>query len=154
MKYKIVCILFIIVFYIIVGNVYYENMSNNNKPYLIWLEKSLLWETDYILNDLLKNKYREIIVDLNDNITNNNNIINNNIIVFSSNSKKYNQIFPIVKKLKPKLIIHLSDEGTDGRGITNIYLNLSNYCKLYTRQYYHHNYDYSLCKKKIYYFYH
>lgn len=91
---KIILFLCIIIICIIISNLINENY-NNNLPNIIWINNRNkdAWETDYILNNILKNKYRKQIFDINDNILNNN--INNNIIVFSSNNISYNKILEI-----------------------------------------------------------
>ena len=61
----------------------------------------------------------------------NSEFIGKNIIVFSSNPTPYNIIEPIIKFMKPLIIVHLSDE----HGTKPEYNFLANYTKLLLRQY-------------------
>lgn len=87
------------------------------------------WEKDYIAIDLLKNFNINYI---NINYLKNNTINSyDNILIFSSNDISYEEIDKIVDRIKPIIIIHLSDEW----GYNEKYLELSKKTNLYLRQY-------------------
>lgn len=92
------------------------------------------WEKDYI-HELLSNlTYDTIYVDrgnLTDRLPKENEIVNNNILLFSSNIYKFEQIKKIILRLKPLVIIHLSDEF----GMSPEYSVLASYTKLLLHQY-------------------
>src|SRR4029078_597870 len=94
----------------------------------------------FILNELLpKYDVIEIKKFTKDIITAiSSHLINKNIFVFTSNIHNYDEIYNIVSYLKPKIIIHLSDEW----GNKAQFQNLANYCQLLIRQ---HNHNYSVC---------
>ena len=105
------------------------------------------WEKQYLFQDLLPYEHELItfskfwkpypnIPGFKRRLKNIEDIINNNIFIFSSNKNSYENVFEIVKFIKPNVIIHLSDEW----GGKNDYQYLSNYTNLLLRQYYHPNY--------------
>ena len=63
--------------------------------------------------------------------------IGNNILIFSSNTFPYHVIVPIIMHIRPKVVIHLSDEW----GRTPEFNDIAYCTKLYFRQYHHANYD-------------
>ena len=78
--------------------------------YLVIPDKKL-WENQYILGDLFKEYNNQIIRyqkirDLNKEI----NKISGCVFIFSSNFHKFKPVLKIVKQIKPKIIVHLSDE--------------------------------------------
>ena len=88
----------------------------------------------YVEQDILINKlYQEY------------DIINNNILVFSSNIYTFNQILNLILRIKPIIIIHLSDEW----GYTPEYTQLALYTKLLLHQYHNKNYPYNNYKNII-----
>jgi len=124
----------------------------------LFYESNCYWEIDYITKTLLKGvEYELKFFDTQEirnienfknieNIENKKDIIGNNILVFGSNSEfpsnndlKDYKIFKTVEYLKPKIIIHLSDEWGNKPAL-NL---LSNYTSLLLRQYSHPNYPIS-----------
>lgn len=95
----------------------------------IALEKGL-WETDFLLNELLPKG--EVVYDIN---------LRSDILVFISRVHSYRQILNIVEKTKPKIIICLSDELISEN--LNDFNQLGNYCDLFLRQYHHPQYTYT-----------
>lgn len=104
----------------------YENCSN--------------WEKDFITKELLSDNKTIYIEKYNKSVINSidSNIIDNNIFVFTSNVHNYNEILDMVLYLKPKIIIHLSDEW----GTKPEFQKLANHTKLLIRQHYHSSYNY------------
>lgn len=99
------------------------------------------WEKDYI-QELFGNINCDIIFikldKLNDKLEKEDEIINNNILVFSSNIHTFDKIRNIVLKIKPIIIVHLSDEW----GNKPEYTNLASYTKLLLHQYHFNHYPY------------
>jgi hypothetical protein len=96
------------------------------------------WEIDFFKNDIFNNslykfKINFILFNNNNNIKINNNIENNIIIV--NDGVPYNFVENMIKKLKPLVIFHLSDEF----GRNNKYYNL--YSK-YNIKLLFHNYNF------------
>jgi len=106
------------------------------------------WEKDYIA-ELFSNINYDIIHILPENIINKfekeNEIINNNILVFSSNVYTFIEILNIVLRIKPKIIVHLSDEW----GNKPEYTNLAKYTKLLLHQHHFNHYSYNNYKNII-----
>jgi len=100
------------------------------------------WEKDYI-QELFSNLTYEIIYVLPEQLTNKldeeEDIINNNILVFSSNTYKYEQIKNIVLRIKPLIIVNLSDEF----GTRPQYTHLASHTKLLLHQYHFNHYPYN-----------
>jgi hypothetical protein len=61
------------------------------------------------------------------------------VIIFTSNLIKFEEIKELVKLIKPRIIVHLSDEVGDKPE----YNELGNMCELYLRQYNHRHYSYT-----------
>jgi hypothetical protein len=100
------------------------------------------WEKDYIRELFSNVKYDIIYIDskiLKNKLENEDKIINNNILVFSSNEYKYNEILNIVLRIKPIIIVHLSDEW----GNKPEYTHLAAYTKILLHQHHHINYPYN-----------
>ena len=108
---------------------------------LFYLENNT-WEYDFIINDLLRN------IDIDIEIINPSNIlsianqkeyIEKNIIVIN-NFCKFEEVYYVVKNLRPIITFYLSDEfGTNPNMVI-----LDKYTKLLFRQYNHKNYNYNL----------
>ena len=99
------------------------------------------WEKDYIMELFNKINYDIISVIpevLKDKLDEEDKIINNNILVFSSNVYTFDQILNIVLRIKPIIIVHLSDEW----GNKPEYTKLASYTKLLLHQYHFNNYPY------------
>jgi len=99
------------------------------------------WEKDYIQELFVNLNYEIVYVEkeqLQNNLEKEDEIINNNILVFSSNVYTFEQILKVVLRLKPLIIVHLSDEtGTKPR-----YTHLASYTKLLLHQYHFNHYPY------------
>lgn len=102
--------------------------------------KDDIWETDYIIESILpidKTKISIFVPCFNIKS------IGNNFDVFVYNCRKHSfvDILDIVKKIQPKIIIHLSDEYYyENLGIYN---SLSDHCQLFLRQHHHPGYEYN-----------
>jgi hypothetical protein len=105
------------------------------------------WERQFLLDDLLKPYYNKKKIIYEDELgfnldflkrkqINVDDIKNNNIFVFSSNKNKFEDIYYLVKEIKPKIIIHLSDEW----GTNENFQSLARHTGLLLRQYHHHKY--------------
>ena len=108
-----------------------------------------VWEYDFILNDILPNDRvkKEYFLSLED--------IRNtcetfDVFVYSSRDPQnypwgyiptYEEVLECVLKIKPKIIINLSDEFIHED--LQEHNNLGNYCELFLRQYHHYNYSYT-----------
>ena len=106
------------------------------------------WEKHYIRELFGNIQYDIINVDhqLFDNkLDKEDEIVNNNILVFSSNAYQYKQILNFVLRVKPLIIIHLSDEW----GRTPNYTHLAAHTKLFLHQYHSNNYPYNNYKNVI-----
>ena len=68
-----------------------------------------------------------------------NSIVNNNILVFSSNVYTFDEILQIVLRIKPLIIVHLSDEW----GTKLEYTHLAAFTKLLLHQHHFNNYPYN-----------
>lgn len=100
--------------------------------------KEASWEKDYICKEIFSGiKTREYsteqLLDVN---TFSEELQHNNILAFSSNSIFYEEALNLAKQLKPKIIVHLSDEY----GTRNIYQKLSKHTSLLLRQHNHFGY--------------
>jgi GR25 family glycosyltransferase involved in LPS biosynthesis len=97
------------------------------------------WEKDYILNTLLPRRFNKRIHNFSlDNINIPNSV---DVFVFNCREVLYESVFEVVKKIKPKIIICLSDEYIfENKDIFN---NLGNYCKLFIRNYTYSTYTYT-----------
>ena len=107
----------------------YHNYASWEKDYIIELFNIINFDIIYLESEILKNK-----------LENENEIINNNILVFSSNIYSYEEIKKIVLRIKPIIIVHLSDEF----GNRPEYTNLASYTKLLLHQHhfgYHYPYN-------------
>lgn len=94
------------------------------------------WEIDYIRNDILHCVNNATFLYLSrDELktveTDHPQVVKNNILVFSSNNYLFKDVLRIVKAIKPKIIVQLSDE----QGRKEMFNNLSRHTKLYLRNY-------------------
>jgi len=106
-----------------------------------------LWEYDYITEDLLPKCSKNIKFASYSNL----NTFNQNCDVFVYSCRdpqnyhwgfmpSYDQVLEAVEKLKPKIIIQVSDEFEHEDN--SAHNNLANYCELFLRNYHHSNYSY------------
>jgi hypothetical protein len=91
------------------------------------------WESDFILNELLPDGYELKIYDHSDVTIE---PADKLVIIFSSSCTPFQKIKEICEYSRPTIVIQLSDEF----GKYPEYTELSKYCKLYARNYYHPNY--------------
>lgn len=95
------------------------------------------WEEDFLLNEILPKGEIEYIqpqqVELYNNPT--------DVFIFCSRTHSYKNILKVVERVKPKIIICLSDEFY-GEDLSD-FNRLGNYCDLFLRQYHHPNYTYT-----------
>lgn len=102
-----------------------------------YIFESGLWETDYLLTEILPKG----IVDYVDKLNIQNLQQKCDVFVFQSRVHTYQEILKVVKKITPKIIICLSDEFiTEDLSDFN---DLGNYCSLFLRQHHHPNYTYT-----------
>jgi len=106
----------------------YDTYAYWEKDYIKELFIKLQCETIYVVPEVLKNK-----------LDDEEKLINNNILVFSSNIYTFDKILSIVLRIKPIIIVHLSDEG----GNKPEYTNLASYTKLLLHQYHFKHYPYN-----------
>jgi hypothetical protein len=106
----------------------YDNCAGWEKDYIRELFSNLDYDIIYVSLEMLTNK----LEDEND-------IIDNNILVFSSNVYTFDQILNVVLRIKPKIIVHLSDEF----GYRPEYTHLASYTKLLLHQYHFNHYPYN-----------
>lgn len=99
--------------------------------------ESNLWESDFLLNDILPKGEINYIQKQNIQFYD----LESDVFIFPARSHTYNQILSVIKKVKPKVIICLSDEliWED----LSEFNQLGNYCDLFLRQYHHPNYTYT-----------
>lgn len=108
-------------------------------------DNSCTWEKDYIKELFSLIEYDLIYVDLNNLINKlhyEEQYINDKsfmILVFSSNVYRYCDILKIVLRIKPIIIVHLSDEW----GNRPQYTHLAEHTKLLLHQHRQKNYDYN-----------
>jgi hypothetical protein len=106
-----------------------------------------LWEYDYITEDLLPKCSKNIKFASYSNL----NTFNQNCDVFVYSCRDpqnyhwgfmptYDQVLEAVQKLKPKIIIQVSDEFEHEDN--SAHNNLANYCEIFLRNYHHSNYSY------------
>lgn len=114
------------------------------KVYLECIDNGeLLLETDFILNYLFKD-FKFKLVKSSELKTGNFTLpadVGNCVLVFTSNLNSFKQILKVVQKIKPKIIVHLSDEHEYENKIQ--FTKLGDYCDLYLRQYNHPTYRYT-----------
>lgn len=96
-----------------------------------------LWETDFFLNEILPKGDVDYI--LTENIENTQNECD--VFVFSCVPHTFLNIHTLIKRIKPKIIIMVSDEFYNGNN--SVYNQLGNDCELFLRQYNHSNYTYT-----------
>lgn len=99
--------------------------------------ESGLWETDFILNELLPKGNAHYIKTIDIEGTQ----LDCDVFAFSSRVHTFTNILSTVKRIKPKIIICLSDEFIDED--LSDFNQLGNYCELFLRQYHHPNYTYT-----------
>ena len=102
-------------------------------------DNNCTWEKDYIMELFSLIEYDLIYVDRNNLI---NTMYDENqyiILVFSSNTYRYCDILKITLKIKPIIIVHLSDEW----GNRPQYTDLAAHTKLLLHQHRQKNYDYN-----------
>lgn len=104
----------------------------------ILYDSQATWELDFILNDLLCLVNNKVVcmIDVNRNTNITDTMFDRNIFVFSSNNTTYKTIKRLCEKIKPRVLIHLSDEW----GIEPEYNSLTTKNVLYIRQ--HNCYQY------------
>jgi len=108
-------------------------------------DNNCTWEKDYIKELFSLIEYDLIYADLNNLINklhDEEQYINDKsfmILVFSSNVYRYRDILKIVLRIKPIIIVHLSDEW----GNRPQYTDLAAHTKLLLHQYCQKNYDYN-----------
>jgi hypothetical protein len=117
----------------------FSEMASSIKIYSVDVLK---WELDFIKNDLFHN----IIPESNSvnlipaknfiNTLDNEAIVNNNIIIINDKIN-FDELLKTVKRIKPVIIFHLSDECGDLKEWTT----LANHTKLLLRQHNFSNYD-------------
>lgn len=100
--------------------------------------KEASWEKDYICKEVFQGM--ETIESTTEQLLNSDFFLKKEesdiVLAFSSNYITYEEILKVVKHLKPKIIVHLSDEY----GTRSVYQNLSKYTCLLLRQHYHPSY--------------
>ena len=106
----------------------YDNCASWEKDYIQELFSILNYDIIYVVPEILKNK-----------LEGEDKIINNNILVFSSNVYRFDQILNIVLRIKPLIIVHLSDEYGNRQEFTY----LASYTKLLLHQYHFTHYPYN-----------
>ena len=106
-----------------------------------------LWEHDYIIDNLLPKCSKNIKFVSYSNLNTFNQTCD--VFVYSCRDPKnfhwgfmptYEQVLEAVQKLKPKIIIQVSDEFEHEDN--SAHNNLANYCELFLRNYHHSNYSY------------
>jgi hypothetical protein len=111
-------------------------------------DKNCTWEISYIKELFSNVDFELIFVEqeiLNNKLENEDSIINNNILVFSLYRYTFNEILGIVKRIKPKIIVYLSDEY----GNNPEYSNLASYTNLLLHQYHFNHYSYNYFKNTL-----
>lgn len=96
-----------------------------------------LWETDFFLNEILPEGDVEYIKTEKIEDTQK----TCDVFVFSCRVHSFLNILSTIKRIKPKIIICLSDEFYQENN--SIYNELGNECELFLRQYHHPNYTYT-----------
>jgi hypothetical protein len=96
-----------------------------------------LWETDFLLNKILPEGNVNYISTSEIETIN----FNCDVFTFSSRVHSFSNIKNTIKRIKPKIIICLSDEFIDEN--LSCFNELGNYCELFLRQYHHPNYTYT-----------
>jgi hypothetical protein len=114
-------------------------MSEEIKVLFFASDKEKIWESDYIINTLIPNKYTKIAA-YSDDMETMSQIGFWDIFVFNCRKHKFNDILDVVKSLNPKIIIQLSDEYKEED--LNHFNILAKYCNLYLREYHHKGYTY------------
>lgn len=130
----------------------YEKPINNNSMKVLFFgrnSKEDVWEHDFIINDILPKGYVKKTHFLSlDEVRNSSEDFD--VLVYSARCPNnypwgymptYDETLECVLKIKPKIIIQLSDEFYNED--LQEHNNLANYCELFLRQYHHPNYVYS-----------
>ena len=99
-----------------------------------------IWESEYIVNTLIPSKYTKISGFVSPESDHNFGGELWDILVFNCRKSSFNYILSLVKKIRPKIIIQLSDEFKHEN--LNHYNSLAKYCNLHLRQYHHKGYTY------------
>lgn len=105
-------------------------------------DETCSWEKDYIRELFNKIDYDIIYVKptiLLNGLSKEYEIIGNNTLVFSSNAYTYDEILRIVVRIKPVIIVHLSDEF----GTRREYTQLASHTQLLLHQYNFTSYPYN-----------
>jgi len=102
-------------------------------------KKEEIWETDYILNCILRDISKKVLFISLKQIQDKN--IKPDVFVYNSRLHSYEEVLNVVEKIKPKIIFHLSDEFW----FENLfhYNKLANYCDIFLRQHHHPGFVYT-----------
>lgn len=102
-------------------------------------EKEKIWETDYIMNCILPEVPKEEVFVPFEQIQNGN--VTADVFVYNCRLHSYEDVLSVVKKMKPKVIFHLSDEYW----FENLsqWNELANYCDVFLRQHHHPGFVYT-----------
>lgn len=106
----------------------YDIRSSWEKCYIPELFNKIDYDIIYVEPDILKNKLNQ-----------EDEIIGNNILVFSLHNYSFSEILNIVLRIKPMIIVYLSDEF----GVIPEYATLASYTKLFLHQYHFKHYSYN-----------
>lgn len=102
-----------------------------------YIFESGLWETDFLLNEVLPKGDVQYI-----NASNLKNIQTKcEVFAFTCRTHKFSDIKSTVQRIKPKIVIMTSDEFHQENN--SIYNELGNECELFLRQYHHSGYEYT-----------
>lgn len=117
-----------------------DTLNQVNILFCAW-NRDEIWETDYIVDTIIPPGYIKLyshippheILSLTES--------NFDVFVYNCRNNTYDFILDCVKKIKPKVIIHLSDEYHFEN--LNYWNNLGNYCDLFLRQHHHPGFQYT-----------
>lgn len=116
-----------------------EKIKQVNILFCAW-NKDEIWETDYIVDTIIPQKYIRLYSHLPESGIQSLGKCDFDVFVYNCRNHSYDFILSCVTKIKPKIIIHLSDEYYYEN--LNYWNDLAQHCDLFLRQHHHPGFTY------------
>jgi FkbM family methyltransferase len=117
-----------------------ENIKQVSVLFCAW-NKDEIWETDYIVDTIIPPEYVKLCQHIPPHEIEKFDNKYFDVFVYNCRNNTYDFILSCIQKIKPKVVIHLSDEYHYEN--LNHWNNLANYCELFLRQHHHPGFEYT-----------